>query len=310
MTDLLSLVLTIRAIGKNGTEQPPPLWWGRAAHALMLKVVRQTDENLADALHENGSVLRPFTTSSLIGYNSRRGLDPERVYRLRLTSLSQEVTAHLHNATLEGGMLHPGSVIELDYVPFQILAIAPKSESELQGDPEHINSIPWTGQTTYPELSAPYLLAKVIPERQVTLEFSSPASWKSALGMHVPLPLPELVFGSLLNRWNEFAPVTFPEEVRRYAAECLAISHYRLSSRVIPLKRGSKRIGCVGGVSYVSINFDRYWMSVIQTLADFAFFAGVGVSTTQGMGQCRKTDDRSYFGSRKPIPGLGTSSGK
>jgi CRISPR-associated endoribonuclease Cas6 len=106
--------------------------------------------------------------------------------------------------------------------------------------------------------------------------------------MHIPIPLPELVFGSLLERWNAIAPLAFPEEAKRYAAECLAISRYKLSTRAVPLKGGGLRVGAVGKISYISLNYDRYWMSVMATLAEFALFSGAGAGTAMGLGQCKK----------------------
>lgn len=284
--DLISLVLTLRLAQapKPGTDLPE--WWGRAAHALFLRIIRQGDEYLADDLHEGGSSQRPFTTSSLIGYSSQRGLESEKPYRLRLTGLNQEMTRHLWEASQAGNSLHPGQIIELDHFPFEItgnsLLSSPSEEPGAAPPPPN----GWSRQMTYQELSAPHLLAKMKPERQVSLKFASPTSWKSAAGMHLPLPLPELVFNSLLNRWNAFAPVGLPGEVRRYAAECLAVSRFQLSSRVIPQKRGSVRIGCMGEVTYTSVNYDRYWMNLIQMLAEYALFSGVGINTTQGLGQC------------------------
>ncbi len=103
-------------------------------------------------------------------------------------------------------------------------------------------------------------------------------------------PLPTLVFGSLLEKWNAYAPIAFPPEVKRFAEECLAVSQYQLSTRAVPQKSGGLRVGAVGEITYISLHYDRYWMSVIATLAAFALFSGVGASTTQGLGQCRIVD--------------------
>ena len=297
--DLVSLSLTLRPAAPPPPNANPPAWWGRAAHALLLKVVRQADENLANELHENGSTLRPFTASTLIGYSQQRGIEMERLYSLRLTGLNQEVSTHLLNASQAGGALQAGQAIALDYFPFQVVDNSLQSETDPAGPPAAQARRGLSGRTSYQALSAPYLLAKTQPERQVSLKFFSPASWKSAAGMHIPLPMPELVFNSLLNRWNAFAPVAFPGELRRYAAECLAISRYRLSSRTIPQKRGSQRIGCVGEATYTSVHYDRYWMSLAQTLADYAFYAGVGINTTQGMGQCWRARPPARDGQRR-----------
>jgi CRISPR-associated endoribonuclease Cas6 len=185
--------------------------------------------------------------------------------------------------------------VELDHLPFEILAVSPvESAGESQPDAAPAPD-PWTGRTSYQELSAPYLLARVEAPRQVSLHFASPTAFKSA-DQHQPLPLPELVFGSLLQRWNDYAPIVFPPEVRRYCAECLAISRFNLKSRVAPLKSGAKRIGGVGEVTYTSLNYDRYWMSVVHTLAEFCLYAGVGVSASQGLGQARAVRE----GTRSP----------
>jgi len=124
----------------------------------------------------------------------------------------------------------------------------------------------------------------------VSLQFASPTTFKSG-EKHVPVPLPAWVFGSLLEKWNAFAPVALPAEVRRFAEECLALTAYRLSTRMIPLKEGGLRAGAVGQARYTALNHDRYWLSLINLLADFALFAGVGAGTGMGLGQVRKMRD-------------------
>jgi len=79
--------------------------------------------------------------------------------------------------------------------------------------------------------------------------------------------------------------VAFPAETRRYAAECLAISRFDLTSRPVPAKRAA----CgwrSGQITYATLNYDRYWMSVLHTLAAFALYSGVGAATATGLGQC------------------------
>jgi CRISPR-associated endoribonuclease Cas6 len=146
---------------------------------------------------------------------------------------------------------------------------------------------PWSGTSSFQELSAPFLLAKQAAPRRLTLQFTAPTTFKSG-GRHIPIPLPGLVFGSLLDKWNAFAPVTFPPEARRFAEECLAVSKYRLSSRRVPVKSGGLRMGAVGEITYTSINYDRYWMSVMAVLAAYAIYSGVGAGATMGLGQCRE----------------------
>ena len=88
--DLLSLLLTLRPM-PEACQAPVPDWWGRAAHALLLEVVRRADPPLAERLHEDNGGPRPFTASTLLGRFPRREglpyLDPDQTYTLRLTAL-------------------------------------------------------------------------------------------------------------------------------------------------------------------------------------------------------------------------------
>jgi CRISPR-associated endoribonuclease Cas6 len=202
------------------------------------------------------------------------------LYTLRFTALNAETAAILQQAAKDGP-LSPGQVVELDYLKFSVVSRQPGEPSQ-PGAP----GAGWAAATSYADLSASLLLARDPAPRRVSLRFASPTTFKSG-GKHLPFPLPELVFGSLLERWNAFAPIAFPPEARRYASECLAVSRYKLSSHTVPGKGGGLRIGAVGEVTYTSLNYDRYWMSLVGVLAAFSIFAGVGATTTQGLGQCR-----------------------
>jgi len=274
--ELLSLVLLLRPLESAPPAAPGgPRWWGRAAHALLLDLARRADPQLAGSLHdENGR--RPFSASSLLGRCQKNGLpDPHNVYVLRFTALEAQLCAVLLAAAAPGGACAPGATIELDYLPFRVEAVCSRPDQH-----------PWAACAGYADLSAACLLGERPPARQIGLQFTSPVVFKSQ-ERHIPVPLPELVFNSLLDRWNALAPLAFPAEARRYAAECLAISRYRLETRGVPLKNGGLRVGAVGSILYTALNYDRYWLSVLHTLAAFALFAGVGAGVSMGLGQCR-----------------------
>ena len=286
--DLSSLVFALRPL-QSATDVPH---LGRAAHAVLLDAVRWADPALAEAIHA-GSDVRPFTASDLIGYSHRKGLTPEHACTLRLTTLTQPVTQALLKATSSEAEDHAagrpplsvGAQVQLGAIVFRVEAVV--------GD---AGLHPWVGATTYAVLSAPWLLWRENPDAHGTLQFASPTTFKSG-GRHVPVPLPAWVFGGLLERWNAFAPVAFPPELRRYAEECLALSKYQLKSRMVTLmvgatmQDGGMRIGAVGRARYVATNRDRYWLSLINLLAEYAFFAGVGAGNGMGLGQCRRLRD-------------------
>jgi CRISPR-associated endoribonuclease Cas6 len=275
--DLLSLVLTLTPLDAEVTH-PLPRWWGRAAHALLLRVVGEANPALANGLHDEQG-LRPFTASTLMGHFPNHALQRSQPYGLRLTTLSAEMTAILLQAIQPGGRLAPAAAVELDEIHFQVQTAAWQAAGH-----------PWAGATTYQELGAAHLLAANPAPRKVTLQFTSPTSFHTNERI-MPLPLPDLVFNSLAERWNSFASISFPAEIRRYASECLAIERFNLSSRVIPTKGGGARAGAVGSITYATLNYDRYWMSLVHTLAAYALYAGVGSGTAQGMGQCRAVLD-------------------
>ncbi len=272
MTTLTSLVLTLE------TEQtltlPPFL--GRASHGALLRLVAEDDPDLAERLHAPDA-RRPFTCSTLWG-GRRQGrslvLEPGEPVFLRYTGLSEEVSRRLER-----------------------MAERPPDRIEVEGHPLAVRRAtldpadhPWAGRTSYEELASRRLLPGGQLPARVELEFVSPTAFRSG-GRTLPLPLPDLVFGSLVEKWNSFSPVAVSEEVRRFAAECLAISRYRLSTQAVTGKGESVQIGFVGRCRYAILNRDRYWMSLIHLLADYAFYAGVGYQTTVGMGQVRRVGE-------------------
>jgi CRISPR-associated endoribonuclease Cas6 len=303
MPDLLSFQLILRPVPADEAVSAGalPPWWGRAAYSLLLRTVRQYDEQLAASLHDepppgeaagvgaSSNTVRPFSVSNLLGRFPHGGLDPQGAYALRFTSLTAGLSQILLQAGGPGGPLAAGALVELDRLPFRVedVRLLPAGQAKADEPQAAQEAMPWLGADDYAGLSAALLLAKTPAPRRLTLQFASPTTFKSG-GKHLPVPLPELVFGSLLERWNAFAPVIFPPEARRYAQECLALGRYQLSTRPVPGKGGGLRIGAVGQAAYTSINYDRYWMSLVGVLAAFARYAGVGAGVTQGLGQCRQ----------------------
>lgn len=281
--DILSLLLTLRPIEVPPARGEFPRWWGRASQAALLDVIRQANPALAESLHaspqsqiENPqsqiqSSLRPYTASTLMGkFDRQSGAPlPGEAYTLRWTSLTAALTAHL----LDFAQQAPGSALELDHLPFRVESASITADQ------------PWAGSDSYAALGSRLLPGGEIP-RRVGFQFTSPVVFKSG-GISQPLPTASLVFNSLIEKWNAFAPLALMPELRRYAEECLAVSRFDLESRPVPLKEGGLRIGAVGQITFTATHFDRFWMGQIQVLAAFALFSGVGAGTAYGLGQGR-----------------------
>lgn len=275
---LISWVISLQPTEPAST----PANLSRAAHAWFLGQVRQADPALAEELH-HGHGQRPFTVSNLwpVGWRHRGEvtLSPEETYALRVTSFSSTLSALLR----EGVIPHLPGALTLGSVQLRVT-----------GDTTDPAVHPWAGEETFEGLVQRHTLAAHMP-RRVSLRFASPTLFRSA-DKNVPLPLPGLVFGGLLDKWNAFAPIQVHPDVRRFAQECLAVSRYRLETLPVAFGDDGARgavAGFVGTCSYAIQVGDKYWMGLIHLLAAFALYAGLGRRTTMGLGQARALPQRT-----------------
>ena len=270
---LVSIVITV----ETDIELLLPRNLGRAHYAAILKRLDAAAGGLATAIHD-GEGAKPLTCSDLLnGTGNRDGTRLARgtPYYLRVTGLTEKVSQTL----LQTLVKTPPREIELDHNPLIVTGSTVDKADHA-----------WAGSTTYEALTAHLMPQRATIPQQLTMQFASPTAFKQA-GRHMPLPLPDLLFGSLVERWNAFSPLALSPDVRRFAAEMLALTRYRLQSRPVVQKNGALRIGGVGTASYRALGRDRYWLATMRMLAEFARYSGVGVQTTTGMGQARCLED-------------------
>lgn len=268
-----------------------PVDMGRAVHAWFLSRVREADPTLAERLHEPNAI-RPFTISGLRGTGpgsqGQVALSPEQKYWLRVTSFEPELSQRLMEEVVPA-------------LPDQVrLAETVFALKGITCDPqEH----PWAGQTTFEVLVQKHMLEAKGPEHKITLLFASPTTFRRSAveasltesqgrayqvaGHNVPLPLPGLVFDSYLQRWNAFAPLALPPELKRYAQECVAISRYRLQTALVEFG-AARQVGFVGSCQFLALVHDPYWLRLLNLMAAFAFYCGTGQHTTMGLGQTKQ----------------------
>ena len=270
---LISIVLELES-EKDGVL---PGELGHAAYAALLARLHQVHPRLAADLH-NGSGPKPLTCSGLLNGRpgqAQRSLRRGQRAQVRVTGLTKAVGQALLEALVE----RPPTTWSLHDHPFRVVASMFDAAAH-----------PWSGQTEYERLAAGVMAQVGQLARQVTREFTSPTCFKLAEGMHMPVPLPALVFGSLAERWNAFSPVALSAELRQFCQSGLAISAFRLSSVPVNQKAGALRIGGQGRVTYRVLSDDPYWLAAVNILADFALYSGVGIQTAMGMGQARRVD--------------------
>ena len=262
--ELLALNIGLRISADQDTleERTCPEWWGRAVQGCFLNAVAAKDEALAASLHAENQ-LHPYTASSLLSAPKNAFPEADQTVYIRITSLSERLSYDI-----KGGIFEEGQRLDLDYIPFVIQPVAH----------DWLQSASFADLVNYGVNHA--------EEPRLHLSFRSPLVFKTE-GRSEALPLPHLVYGSLLRKWNAFSPISFPEEVLRYAGECLGISQFNIRSVPIPLKQGGLRIGAVGEIRYRALNRDKYWLSMLHSLTAFAAWSGIGSGTAYGLGQVR-----------------------
>ena len=258
---------------------------GHQAHAAFLKTVRESDPALAEVLHMPDMPIRPFTVSMLQGtpegHHKQIHLSPDETYWLRFTALYQPIFERFMARFLHG---KGRPVIRLGRAVLLI--------KEILATP---GSHPWAGYTLWSKL-----VNEADPAPEITLDFVSPTAFgfgQQEWGKKVMvLPLPETVFGSLARSWNATAPMPFQmdrQELREYLDEHMVVTRIdHLRTKMLRFHH-SHQIGFVGQVTYGLMADDKAVRTQLNALADFAFYAGVGMKTTMGMGMVRRIAPRA-----------------
>jgi len=146
--------------------------------------MQRADPDLGTSLHE-GDGPRPYTVSSLLGRFPEGRLDIGATYTLRLTALRAAWPGHLLAAARKADCWRPARSCSSTTGRS---VLRPRRAS---------GSAALAGTSTYADLAAAHLVPTEPPPRQITLSFTSPTAFKSH-ERTMPLPLPDLVFGSLL----------------------------------------------------------------------------------------------------------------
>lgn len=281
---MLSSTLCLRPV----TSAPIFGALGRPAQAWFLSQIMAKHPKLAQELHDvNG--IKPFTVSTLLdryGHPLKAGdwLKQGQECWLRVTTIGEELSeAYLINV--------------LRKLPKTVTFY--KMDFRVDGFSLNSHEYQWAGQTTFAELAQESQHAA--STREVRMEFVSPTAFRSN-GNDVALPIPFQVFRSLWQKWNVSSPETMKldELWPDFAGDCILISELTAVNTVHwSFAEGTRgaATGFTGTVGFsllprskVLKKWQPYWEGadvVLQSLARFAFFCGVGHHTTIGMGQCR-----------------------
>jgi len=277
-TPLFSSVIRLHAL-RDGLL---PQTQGHFALAAFLDIVRQVDEDLAAVLHDRNARptgtpagRKPFTLSPLHGLPApRQGEARLRAGHecwLRVTLAGEALFGTFIHRFLRG---EARPEIRLGAMTFGV--------SEVLTTP---GSHPWAGYTT-----AEALLAEARAEDTIALEFASPFGFSLGDNRVEIMPRPELLFGGLSKKWEQWCGLPLPASVERdWLRENVLVSEWRMQSRMLRYDK-QPQVGSEGMAMFRLFNADTATLCALNALADFAFYAGVGRKTTQGMGQVRRLD--------------------
>jgi CRISPR-associated endoribonuclease Cas6 len=304
---LYALLLRLRPI-QQGTLMP---FSGELVHGAFLHWLRSMAPDVADWLHE-GQKRRLFTCSSLSFSEPMKPhlkaerahihlpLDPQKTYTIRLTLLLGELFPLFYTTLTQFNT----QKAEGTNPPFlrlgkQIFLL----EEVLLSNDDADGWSGFAGLAGMVELAAQMRFSK---HPALTLEFASLTTFsrgnaRIGYGMHhVMFPLSQLVFQSLLRRWEEIAPpdlvgVIQKERVEQYLQEDGVIAiDYDLKAHQLRFTTHLQR-GFVGTCTYQLRGTDEpttpdaplTLRQQIYLLAQLAFYCGIGYKTAMGLGQSR-----------------------
>ncbi len=250
---------------------------GEQAHAAFLKLLATVDPSLAGALHDQRGG-KPFAVGIVgdWGRDGRRSIGQGHIVSWRVSLLHDEIAAVTCRAL---ACLPPGEEGQVQIGTGRFAIESSSNRPRDGGDSASFADLLEEG--------ARQANNTVDIELVTPLAFSlGQQEWGKRIEM---FPLPELVFGSLLRRWNQYAPPehTLPAELQEWAKQSVVVARYSLRSVAMNGSKGPQ-LGSIGRVSYRAMAEPSCrQIAEWQTLAAFARFSAIGYRTTMGWGQVR-----------------------
>lgn len=264
------LLARLRVTLLPATRLTLPSHGGEAIHGLFLSLLAHRSPALASRLHDEQG-RRAFSLSPLLGCYQMAGRsvgEPGAAIFFEVGLLGSELVVSgasaLHDASAGGAELPLGRST------VTIKQVEPAASGPLVRYPEE-------------------LVETAREDRCLAAEFLIPTAFK-VRGRNYLFPHPELVFASLLDRWNAFSGVPLPPSLDASFGS-VAVSRYRLHTEMVTFSR-YKWIGFKGWATFLlPPTLPEEAVRALNCLADFAFYSGVGAKTAMGMGQCRRLSD-------------------
>ncbi len=248
-------------------------FFGDHLHAWFMREVANRDPAIADRLHAPVRG-KPFTVWAgprfTLDHAGVTRDDSDTLYWLRITSVDANLSAILPRLAL-GPTAASVTLGESVFKRVRVL-----------DDP---NVHRWTGAADPKTLWARWMNGQQ-PRGRVQFRFLSPTAFSRGRGSTTLFPVAHLVFRSLIKTWNENVEPKIGDDLAEELVTAAQEESHALQT-VPPLQFKSHRLkGFIGVCEYsAGARSSPEAARLLHLLADFAFFAGVGLKRTMGMGQ-------------------------
>lgn len=288
--DLGALVCVLRA------RQPVTInaHMGNAAQQLLLAQVSMVNPDLTAELDAPSNQSKPYAVSGL--------LVPERTKPLRgklragaegwlrLVGLRADVVE-----ALEAFRQRQPSAVEFDRQPWELVSVSWDGSQH-----------PWAGITALQVVQAE--LRESPAPSELSVQFASPTLFRRD-GLTLPFPIPERIFGSLINKLETYTGVEPPDDLKLYVRYFVQLTHHELYTYNPKLEAGKSETGFMGRATFTMQRsnsnlrkkdrdlHDRLladqdlYKRILSMLIHVGFYTGVGARATKGLGMMREIPD-------------------
>lgn len=270
--DLIAIVLELVPLINKPVKAAN--WYGKATQSLFYECLRAYDESYACQVHALGEERVPFTTSTLMGKFDHSSIQPGMRYYLRFTGLNELIENILYASIQPGGYFSIGTIMEIVNVPFSV-------ENIYWENHDHGMSC----YSSYRILQDYFLYNHQADGNRLRFSFEHfPVIMQN--GAHYnPILTPDMLFGSLLRKWNNHAGYTLPTSVLDFAEREVYVSSFKMESQ--PVQQEGLVLGSRGYLQVETKRSRESAWAVLQMLAAYAFYSGVGKDTARGFGMVR-----------------------
>jgi len=154
------------------------------------------------------------------------------------------------------------------------------SELNVEGIPVSLVNVKPLNVVTYSSL-----LESASSGQDFVIDFLTPTSFKRGRFDYI-LPEPELIFKSLLRKWNAFSPEKADWEVLDFVKRHVSVSGLWVNSCKTEISEKAKILGFRGRV-YLYADRLCEETKLLKALLKFSEFSGVGRKSTMGFGKTR-----------------------